>query len=77
MPYTMEDLVRETLDELVEINPDEVLKRLPVEKRLEGLSPEERLEGLSAEELIKGIPLETLEALLRELKAKGSTSEPN
>jgi hypothetical protein len=66
MPYTMEDLVRETLDDLVEKHPDEVLKRLPVEKRLE---------GLSARELLKGIPRATLEELLRELNDPNSTPE--
>jgi hypothetical protein len=64
MPYTMEDLIRETIDELVQTHPDEILKRFPVEKRLEGLSIEERLEG---------IPPEMLEAVLQKLKEGGSS----
>jgi hypothetical protein len=40
MPYTMEDLIRETIDELVQTYPDEFLERLPVAKRLEGIPVE-------------------------------------
>ncbi len=84
MPYTMEDLVRETIDELVKTHPDEIARKLPPEKRLEGLTPEKRLEGLtpekrleglSADELIEGISRETLEALLRQLKRRGPSAD--
>jgi hypothetical protein len=96
MPYTLEDLVRDTIDELVEkhpaevINelvekrPDEVVQKLPVKKRLEGLSAEERLDGLSAEKRLEGLSAEellaslspqTLEALKRQLKGHGPSSE--
>jgi hypothetical protein len=61
----------------VKTHSDEILKRLPPENRLEGLSAEKRLEGLSAEERISGIPRETLEALLRKLKAKDSPANSN
>jgi hypothetical protein len=39
MPYTKEEFVRETLEE--------ILETLPVKKRLAGLSAKQRLEGLS------------------------------
>jgi hypothetical protein len=77
MAETLKDLVRETMDEL--------LKSMPIEKRLEGLSLEERLKGLSVaerlkalspEELIKALPPETVEALRRELKVNGSSPKP-
>src|SRR5262249_1462135 len=44
MPDALEEFARETIDEL--------LKELPVAKRLEGLSAQERLEGLSVDELL-------------------------
>ena len=59
MPYTMEEFVRETLEELI--------RKQPLEKRLEGLTPEERVKGLTPE---------TLEALARELRAKEPSSKP-
>jgi hypothetical protein len=68
MPYTLQDLVRDTIDELVKTHPDEILEKLPVEKRLAGLSPAERLKGLSADEIA------TLEELLRKLKADGTST---
>jgi hypothetical protein len=37
---------------------------------------EERLKGLSAEEVVRALPPETLEALLRQLKANGPPSNP-
>lgn len=64
MPYTIEEFIREsrenilnhlTLEEsrkLVErLPPAERLRDLPPEERLRGLPPEERLRGLSPEEL--------------------------
>ena len=43
MPITLAELARQV--------DDEILKRLPAEKRLEGLSPATRLEGLSEEDV--------------------------
>jgi hypothetical protein len=43
MANKLDEFVRETIDEL--------LKELPVERRLEGISLEERLKGLFADEL--------------------------
>ncbi len=60
---------------------DEVLKKTPPLKRLEGLSPEQRLEGLSAMERLRGLSAEeiaqalspeTLEAI-QKLKQNGSS----
>jgi len=59
---------------------DELLAKLPPEKRLEGLSPEERLEGLSPKERLEGLSAEelrqTLEAARRRLQANGPSSTP-
>jgi hypothetical protein len=49
----------------------EMLKELPLEKRLEGLSPEERLAGLSPEDLRKAV-----EVAQRRLQANGPSSTP-
>jgi hypothetical protein len=81
MPNLLEELTRETIDQ--------ILKELPLEKRLEGLSPEElrkrlsteeRLAGLSAEERLEGLsPVElraTLEAAQRRLQATDPSSKP-
>ncbi len=46
------------LEEFVRNSIDELLKKLPPEKRLEGLSTEERLKGLSPEELRKRLSTE-------------------
>jgi hypothetical protein len=51
---------------------EERLKGLPPEERLKGLAAEERLKGLSADDVLKGLNPETLEALIRKLKANGS-----
>jgi hypothetical protein len=53
MPDALEEFARETIDQL--------LKKLPPEKRLAGLTPEDRLKGLTQEEK---------EAMLRILTAK-------
>lgn len=58
MPDMLEEFTRETIDQL--------LKELPAEKRLEGLSPEQ---------LLAALPPQTREALARLLKAKGSDAE--
>jgi hypothetical protein len=68
MPDKLQEFVRQTIDEL--------LTSLPAEERLKGLPAEERLKGLSAEELIRALPPETLEALVRKLKANGSSAKP-
>jgi hypothetical protein len=71
MPDLLEELTRETIEQL--------LKEMPVEKRLEGLppeellkrlSPEKRLEGLSPEERVKGLSPEMLRALADRLSSE-------
>jgi hypothetical protein len=72
------------LEEFVRQSIDELLNKLPPEKRLEGLSPEElrkrlspeqRLEGLSPEQRLEGLSPEELRAALeaaqRRLQANG------
>ena len=54
---------------------EERLKGLPAEERLKDVPAQERLKGLSAEEVVKGLPPETLEALIRRLKANGSSPQ--
>jgi hypothetical protein len=68
MPDKLKEFVRQSLDNLVQSMPaEELLKRLPVEERLKGVSAEElrkrlpveeRLKGVSAEELRKRLPVE-------------------
>ena len=52
------------LKEFVRQSIDELLKSLP---------PEERLKGLSADEVARALPPETLEELARRFKANGSS----
>jgi hypothetical protein len=52
-------------------------RKAPQDDRLAGLSAAERLEGLSAEEIIEALPPETLAALRRQLKGKGSLASPS
>jgi hypothetical protein len=59
MPDLLEEFARETIDQL--------LKDLPIEKRLEGLTPKQRLEGLTPEQLRE---------LAEMLKANGSSAKP-
>jgi hypothetical protein len=68
MPDKLKEYVRESLDKIV--------ASLPAEERLKGLTAKERLAGLTAEEVIRALPPETLEALARQLKANGPSSEP-
>jgi hypothetical protein len=58
MSNALQEFARETIDEL--------LKELPVEKRLEGLTPEQRVQGLSAEELFE---------LAKKLKDNGASGK--
>ncbi len=67
---TMPDLLREFYNETI----DQMLKELPIEKRLEGLTPEQRVQGLSAEELRR--LLNKLEENEGAGKPQGSSQEP-
>jgi hypothetical protein len=84
----LQEFYRETLDEILKgLPPEELTRRLSTEDRLKGLSSEERLEGLpvaerfkglSPEEIAQALPLspDAREALVRQLKANGSSSKP-
>jgi hypothetical protein len=77
MPDQLKEFVNQTIDELLQTLPaEELRKRLTPEERLKGLPAEERLKGLSADEVLKGLPPETLEALVRRIKANGSSGKP-
>jgi hypothetical protein len=65
MPDMLEEFARDAIEQL--------LKKLPVEKRLEGLTPEQLLQRLSLEERVQGLSAETLQQLLEKLeKLKGN-----
>ncbi|MEK7730109.1 MAG: hypothetical protein AAB354_17005, partial [candidate division KSB1 bacterium] len=61
MPYTVEDFIREQEEEL--------LAKMPPEKRLKGLRPEERLKGLPPEARLKGLKRKEIMAYLKKLDA--------
>jgi hypothetical protein len=83
----LQQLHLDTIDEILRsLSPEERLKGLPAEERLKGLSdddlrkrlsPEARVEGLSPDELLAALRPETLEALVRRVKEKGSSSNPD
>jgi len=77
MPDALEEFTRETIDQLLKKLPTKKrLEGLSAEERLEGLSAEKRLEGLSADELFAALPPQSREALARRLAAKGSPPNP-
>jgi len=55
MPYTLEDYLEEVIPEILEdLTPEkrrEVMQRIPVDERLEGLSAKDRMIGLSPDEI--------------------------
>jgi hypothetical protein len=78
MPDKLEEFTRETIDQL--------LRELPVEKRLEGVPMESLLERvpkekvverMSVDELLAALSPQTREALARRLKTNGSPSSPD
>jgi hypothetical protein len=64
MPNALEEFARETIDEL--------LKELPIEKRLEGVPVEKLLERLTPEQRVQGLSAEELEKLLELAKKKAN-----
>jgi hypothetical protein len=75
MSDALEEFTRQTIAE--------ILKKLPVEERLKGistdevlkvLSPAERLKGLSTEELLGALSPEARESLAQRLKGNGPVS---
>ena len=76
MSDKLKDFVRKSIDEFLKsLSAEERLKGLPAEERLKGLPAEERLKGLSVEEEIRALSPEALEALVRKLKANGSSAK--
>lgn len=68
MPDALEQLYRETIDEILgKMSPEELRKRLP---------PEERLKGLSVEDLLAALTPEMRQALARLLQNKDSAANP-
>jgi hypothetical protein len=77
MPNELEEFARETIEQL--------LKELPVEKRLEGLTAEQvlkgfpvekRLEGLSVEQILQGLSAAKRRQLAEKLKGNGEPGQP-
>jgi hypothetical protein len=65
------------LEEFVTQTIDELLKELPAEKKLQGLSPKERVRGLSLEERVEGLSPEELRALLEALQRRLQSNGPS
>ncbi len=65
---SMPDLLKEFAQEA----KAELLREMPVEERLEGISAEKRLEGLSPDDLLAGLSPEIREALLQRIKDSAS-----
>ncbi len=65
--YSEDPAMPEKLEEFVRQSIDDLLKSLPAE---------ERLKGLSAEEIVRALPPETREALARQLRANGPSPKP-
>lgn len=61
-------LMPDLLEEFAQTTIDVLLKRLPLQKRLEGLSAVERLQGMSMDELLAALPPEERAALAQKLK---------
>ena len=74
--YSEDPDMNEKLKEFARESTEKFLKSFTPEKRMEGLSPEERLRGLSPEEIAKALTPEAREALVRQLKANGSSPKP-
>jgi len=69
--HSEDPAMSEALKEFAREVYQEMLKDMPLEKRLEGLSPKQRLEGLSQEELQT-----ILEEAQRKLQANDSSTKP-
>jgi hypothetical protein len=66
--YREDTAMADKLKEFVRETIDEMLKDLP---------PEERLKGLSAQDVVRALPPETLEELKRIIKANGPSPNPH
>ena len=77
MPDLLEELHRETI-EMIMNDPfyQNLLKAIPVEKRLEGVPVEKRLEGVPVDEVLAALPPQVWEAIRRQQK-DGDPSPPS
>ena len=79
MSEQLQEFVRQTIDELLKsLPPEERLKGLSAEEVAQVLSPEERLKGLSAEEVAQALSpeaLEALEKLIQQRKTNGQSEK--
>ncbi|MFO0927023.1 MAG: hypothetical protein U0736_08270 [Gemmataceae bacterium] len=77
--YDEDPTMSELLKEYARERMKELLKDVPPEKRLEGLSPKQRLEGLSPGQWLEGLSREELRAVVEEAQRRlqNSTSPPN
>ncbi len=69
-------LMPDTFEKLVDDAFNELLRTLPTEKRLEGLSAEERVKGLSTIELLAALTPEAQAELAQHFKATGAPPAP-
>jgi hypothetical protein len=70
--HLMPDLLKEFYNETI----DQMLKELPVEKRLEGLTPEQILQRLTPKQRVQGLSPEELRRLADELEQNGPAAKP-
>ncbi|MGE0085796.1 MAG: hypothetical protein AB7S75_15405 [Desulfococcaceae bacterium] len=86
MPYTINDYLRETKEEVLgsltpedidrilkNLRPEEIFKKFRPEDRLKGLRPEDRLKGLRPEDRLKGLSPEEIEEYLNRIRQKKSS----
>src|SRR5262245_51310082 len=69
------EISEEALEGMIRDSIDELLEKLPPEKRREGLSCYQRLDDMSVEQAGNALPLGELEALVRQQKANGPSGE--
>lgn len=72
MPYTIDDLKKEIVEEL---SVEERLRGLRPQQRLQGLKLEERLQGLKPEEVLKFLTPAQIEAYLRRVRKESTSGE--
>lgn len=68
MPDALEEFSRQVIDEL--------LRDMPIQKRLEGVSTEKRLEGVSVDQLLAALSPQLRAALAERLKGTDSAAKP-
>ena len=77
MNQKLQEFVRESIGAMLkELPPEERLKGLSAEELRKALPVEERLKGLSPDEMIRALTPEMREALARHFKGNGSSPKP-